>query len=273
MIQRITDTQMVDDIFGSWEEGIIWSAMQGMMGEIYAVVPENSACRKREEKQAGACDMVKPSAAMVILGDFVYFAGEPDPELVKFKPDWCTQDFIILVPENEIWAQLIEQCYGGRAQKVSRYAIKKEPGIFNRKKLQSYADSLPEEYELRLMDRELYERCKKEEWARDFVFQYRDYDEYERIGLGVVALKEGRIVAGVSSYSGFRDGIEIEIVTHEDYRRRGLATACAARIILECLDRNWYPSWDARTLWSVGLAEKLGYHYSHTYTAYEIKGY
>ncbi|MDD6328823.1 MAG: GNAT family N-acetyltransferase, partial [Lachnospiraceae bacterium] len=36
---------------------------------------------------------------------------------------------------------------------------------------------------------------------------------------------------------------------------------------------NKYPSWDAQNKWSVGLAEKLGYHFSHEYTAYEINGY
>jgi len=52
-----------------------------------------------------------------------------------------------------------------------------------------------------------------------------------------------------------------------------LAYVCAAKLILECLDRNLYPSWDAQNEISVALAEKLGYHFSHTYTAYEIWGY
>lgn len=37
--------------------------------------------------------------------------------------------------------------------------------------------------------------------------------------------------------------------------------------------RNLYPSWDAQNKWSLDLAEKLRYHYSHTYDAYEIWGY
>ena len=58
--------------------------------------------------------------------------------------------------------------------------------------------------------------------------------------------------------------------THRDYRRRGLAAACSAKLILECRRRGWYPSWDAQNLWSVALAEKLGYHLDHEYTAYEV---
>ena len=37
-----------------------------------------------------------------------------------------------------------------------------------------------------------------------------------------------------------------------------------------CLERGLYPSWDAATPISVALAEKLGYHFSHTYPCLEI---
>ncbi|MCI8713242.1 MAG: GNAT family N-acetyltransferase [Ruminococcus sp.] len=41
--------------------------------------------------------------------------------------------------------------------------------------------------------------------------------------MGVVMEKDGEIVSGASSYSSYVRGIEIEIDTREDYRRRGLA--------------------------------------------------
>ena len=68
-------------------------------------------------------------------------------------------------------------------------------------------------------------------------------------------------------------GIEIEIDTREDHRRKGLAYACGAKLVLECLEKGLYPSWDAQNKWSVALAEKLGYHFSQEYVAYEIIGY
>ena len=81
------------------------------------------------------------------------------------------------------------------------------------------------------------------------------------------------MLAGASSYSTYKEGIEIGIDTREDHRRKGLAYACGAKLILECLKKGIYPSWDAQNKWSVALAEKLGYHISHEYTAYEIMGY
>ena len=134
---------------------------------------------------------------------------------------------------------------------------------------------MPEGCELKMIDKELYDKCLLEEWSRDFVANYRDYALFEKLGLGVVMVKKctGEVVAGASSYSTYKDGIEIEIVTREDHRQQGLAYRCASKLILECLRRNLYPSWDARTRISVALAEKLGYEYSHEYAAYDIVGY
>lgn len=120
---------------------------------------------------------------------------------------------------------------------------------------------------------ELFECCGKQDWSGDLVAQYTDFEQYQRIGLGVVALKDGQPVAGASSYSSYRGGIEIEIDTKEEYRRQGLASACGAKLILECKKRGLYPSWDTQNLWSVALAKKLGYRFDYEYTAYEISGY
>ena len=86
-----------------------------------------------------------------------------------------------------------------------------------------------------------------------------------------MAIENGQLVSGASSYSRYREGIEIEVDTRPDCRRRSLATACSAALILTCLDAGLYPSWDAQNLWSVGLAQKLGYTFSHEYPAYEME--
>lgn len=243
----------IHKIFENWNETIIWSCLQGTMGEIHTNVSKD--------------------AAMAILGDFAFYAGNPSEELVKYKPESCKQDFIIMVPQNANWAELIEKCYGDKAKKVTRYAIKKEMDIFDVEKLWQAVDSLQSGYELKKMEETEYNMCKTNGWANELVSQYKDYRAYKNLGLGIVVLKDGELVAGASSYSRYDKGIEIEIDTREDYRRKGLAYACGAKLILECLENGLYPSWDAQNKWSVALAEKLGYHFSHEYVAYEIIGY
>lgn len=243
----------VTNMFDNFNETIIWSCLQGVMGEIHT------------DKTA--------DAAMAILGDFAFFAGKPSEELIMFKPESCRQDFIIMVPENDEWAKLIEKSYGDKAKKVSRYAIKKEKDVFDVVKLKQACSQLPKGYELHLLEEAEYHLCQKNSWANDLVSQFQDYAAYKKLGLGVVVLKDKELVAGASSYSRYNEGIEIEIDTRIDHRRKGLAYACGAKLILECLEKGLYPSWDAQNIWSVSLAEKLGYHFSHEYTAYEIMGY
>jgi predicted GNAT family acetyltransferase len=96
---------------------------------------------------------------------------------------------------------------------------------------------------------------------------------YKRYGLGVAILKDGEPVSGASSYTSYIGGIEIQIDTKQEYRRRGLAYISGAKLILECLKRGLYPSWDAHNIWSVALAKKLGYRLDREYIAYVISGY
>lgn len=255
MIYEITDTRHVSSLFDNWEETLIWSCLQGVMGKIYAD------------------DLNNPTAAMAMIGDFTFFAGKPNIELVSYKPDWCIQNYMIMIPQNDSWKNTIIDFYGKKATVISRYAIKKEPDIFDKKKLEKAVASLPEPYTLSMIDEHLYQMCKAESWSADLVSQFPSYENYCKFGIGAVICKENIIISGASSYSRYKEGIEIEIDTREEYRRKGFAYVCGAKLILECLKRNLYPSWDAHNKGSVALAEKLGYHYSHTYTAIEIYDY
>ena len=255
MIFETKGTEKIKGLFGNWQETMVWSCLQGVMGHLYTD------------------DAEEPEAAMAILGDFCFFAGKPKGEIASYKPDWCKQSFMIMTAREEEWLALIENTYGARAKKVTRYAIRKEPDIFDKDRLHGFADSLDKRYTLKMIDEALYHACRNEDWSKDLVSVYGDYEEYKKLGIGVVVLEGNRVVCGASSYSSFLNGIEIEVDTGPDHRRQGLATACSARLILECLDRRLYPSWDAQNLWSVALAEKLGYHFDHEYPAYEITDY
>jgi GNAT superfamily N-acetyltransferase len=251
-IYKLENTAYVKELFAESNETILLSCLQQVMGSIY-VKDRNS-----------------PKSAIAILGDFAFYAGKPDRELVSYKPERNRKDFIIMVPLHTDWEAVIEECYKVRARRITRYAMKKEPDVFDQGKLQKIASSLKKEYSLKLLDREAFEYVKAHDWCKDLCSQYETYESYQKNGLGVVIYKNGEIVAGASSYSSYLSGIEIEIDTREDERRKGLASACGASLILECLKRGLYPSWDAQNLWSVALAEKLGYHFDHEYTAYEI---
>lgn len=252
---KLEDTIKAKKLFGDWQESLIWSCLQKIMGDIYADNEED------------------PKSAMAVLGDFCFFAGKPEKDLVAYKPENCAQDFMIMVPQSEKWTELVINKFGDQARPVKRYAIKKEHNIFDKQTLRSAVSSLKPGYSMQMIDADLFALCHANEWSQDLVSQFKDYETYKKLGIGVAVLKGESLVAGASSYARYREGIEIEIDTKEEFRRNGLAYACAAKLILECLDRGLYPSWDAQNHASVALAEKLGYHFDHEYKAFEIWRY
>ena len=246
MIYILKDTEKVFDLFSGWEETLIYSCLQKVMGDVFVTDTEN------------------PKAAMTFVGCFAFYAGIPEKELVENKPD----GFVIMVPQNEAWENLIEECFPD-CKKVTRYAIKKNTG-FDKEKLQKMVNQLPDGYELRRIDGELYDMCLQDPVTADFVSAFGNEESYLGLGRGMVILKDGKIVSGASSYTRYGEGIEIEVDTAPDERRKGLATIACAALILQCLDEGLYPSWDAQNLNSVHLAETLGYEFDHEYAAYEV---
>ena len=246
MIYELEDTTIVQNLFEGWQETLIYSCLQKVMGKIYVT------------------DTEAPQSAMAFVGCFAFYAGKPDKELVKEKP----KGFVIMVPQTEEWATLIEESFPS-AKRVVRYAIKKDTK-FDVDKLQQIVDGLPEGYELREIDSEIYDMCPKHDFTRDFVSSFESKERYLEIGRGMVILKDGNIVSGASSYTSYKEGIEIEVDTLESERRKHLASIVCAALILRCLKEGLYPSWDAQNMNSVHLSEKLGYEFDHEYTAFEV---
>ena len=207
MVYELADTAKVTALFEGWPETMIWSCLQKVMGKIYVT------------------DLEKPQSAFAFVGCFAFYAGEADKELVRHKPD----GFVIMTPQNEKWADCIEDCFP-EAKKISRYAIKKDTK-FDKDLLLGLIDKLPEGYELKDIDENIYDICLSDPVTKDFVSSFESKEKYLDIGRGVVVIKSGRIVAGGSSYTRYNEGIEIEVDT---------------------------------------VAEKLGYEFDHEYTAYEV---
>ena len=249
MICELENTALAAALFDGWQETLIWSCLQKVMGRILVTDP------------------AKPESAMASVGCFAFVAGKPDLELVLGKPG----GFVIMVPQDETWASMIGECWPD-AKRFTRYAIRKDTR-FDVGALRRIVGGMPAGYELKNIDAELYEKCLLDPVTADFVSSFGSRDRYLELGRGVVILKDGRIVSGASSYTRYREGIEIEVDTVPEERRKGLACIACASLILRCLDEGLYPSWDAHNMDSVRLAEKLGYELDHAYTAYELSAH
>lgn len=89
MIYELEDTSLASGLFDGWQETLIWSCLQKVMGKVFVTDP------------------ARPESAMAFVGCFAFVAGKPDRELVLAKPE----GFVIMTPQNEAWAGLIEECF------------------------------------------------------------------------------------------------------------------------------------------------------------------
>ena len=248
MIYELNEPSIAAPLFANWQDpdAGIAACLDNVMGKIFAD------------------DTERPKAAMAVVGDFAYFAGEPNLELVGARPD----RWLVVVPQNEAWEELIENNFP--AFKRIRYAMRKDTK-FDRKKLEAMVNALPEGYAFRRIDGELYDVCLKDENFVEAASAFGSKEKYLELGIGFAVMKDGKIVAAASSYTRYKKGIDIEIDVVKEERHKGLGSAVAAKLILECLDEGLYPAWDAANKMSVRLAEKLGYEFSREYVVYGLE--
>ena len=97
MVYKVKGTEKIARLFEGWQETLIWSCIQNVMGSLYVDSTE------------------KPGSAMAVSGDFCFFAGKPDEKLVAYKPAWCRQNFIIMTARQPEWLALIEKVYKEKA--------------------------------------------------------------------------------------------------------------------------------------------------------------
>ena len=211
-----------------------------------------------------------PGSSRIIVGDYCFLAGEPKQEFLYGAGGSLLPAGMTIISENDGWHAVIEKGYGIHCKKKERYALKKEGDIFDRELLRKYIKNLEQGFVLKEIDRDIYHGLMSEEWSRDFCKEFHDWEHFRDKGMGMVICRDGEIVAGASSYTSYREGIEVEIITKEDFRKRGLAVVCGSALVLKALENNLYPNWDAANMASVAVATKLGYHYSNPYQSYEI---
>lgn len=247
---RLKDASNAAFLFDGWQETLIWSALEGEMGCIWTLGD-------------------KPKAALCENGDFLFLAGAAkEPETRLLLESWQQErgSFGILAPRDEACREMIEAVFGERVKAGKRMAFHKSAEGFDTRRLQTLAAAVPAGVSVAAIDGALYHQALQNSWSRDFVSQFSDADDYLQRGIGFAALHNGEMIGGASSYTRYSTGIEIQVETRADWQRKGIAAACCAHLILTCLKRGLYPSWDAANPASAALAQKLGYREAGLYS-------
>ena len=201
-----------------------------------------------------------PRISFLVVRKYCFISGNADEEYLKRIIDQKFRCYT-LIPSDNI-ANQIEKIYSNNIKKSHRYSIKKDT-IFDIEKLNNMANSLEKKFKLVKIDENLADKIKKIEFINIT-------DNYKENGIGFCCIFNDEIIWVASSNIFYKDGIEVNIKVKEKYRRKGIATALASRLIIECIKQNKKVSWDAANTYSVGLAQKLGFKYDSTYNIYNF---
>lgn len=231
------------------------------------------ACLEGNMGRAWVDSINIPSVGIVIVADFCFIMGQAQQikdEEAAIKSLLETYKGKVIMTEDIEWVSFIEKNYPTNLNKFKRYKFKKDENVFQKDKLKNFIMSVEPEFKIARIDESNYYRVIEDRFMSDCCCFFSSLDEFLKHGIGYVIERDGEIIAGASSYSFCKGNISITIGTKNNYRRKGLATACASKTIIDCLDRKIYPRWDAANLQSVSLAEKLGYCFEKEYEAYMI---
>lgn len=242
---------------GIWDSMVI-AYLQGYQGE------------------AWVNNMPDPDFGFIASGEYSFFGGNAQNGEAKdaienlFEYIGGAETTAIYSPEHLEWRDLMLECHPEKAEEVMRYWILQKDYDFDKEKLRKFADSLPQGYEMKAFDRDLYEQAMSEEWSREFCETFDSAEDYLAKGFGYGAVYDGSLVAATSTMTVYDGGTEIQVATREDFRKKGLALPTAARFILECRERGIRPCWDAANKISLHMARKLGYEYNGEYSTVHI---
>jgi GNAT superfamily N-acetyltransferase len=212
-------------------------------------------------------DADKPSAYMIRIGPFHYFAGdingEGGQEMVKEFPPYN-----LFMSASTGWADAFQRVYGERFFKIERYNFSSDNLSIEHALELCSASKFAEK--VKQMDASLLEKLKGNDHFID-VSDFESPTDFEKRGIGFYIEEDGKVIGAAYSSLVCSTGIEVSLFVEEEYRRQGVATTLSANLIRWCLEHNMDAHWDAANMESCKLAEKLGYTLLETYHAYFLK--
>ncbi len=233
------------------------------------------------EDQMGSAfvdDAHMPSAFLVEQGGFfAYLAGDPHTTAARELAAALSGPKIIMpsaVSGRDPWTSLLHDAHGASLIAIDRYRFSGH--TISGAGLQGLLDQSPHRDAIQRIDANLAQQLYAQP---DAYLDLADYDSPHdfcdrSIGYAFHTGQEGASPrAGGVAYGSLAcsRGIEVSIFVQPAYRRRGVATALAAALLLHCGQHNMDANWDAANPESCALALRLGYTALGPYTAHFLR--
>ena len=227
------------------------SALQGYMGGVEADDPKDIRL------------------IVARCGGYLYFGGDPaHPQAGTVIRGAEAGNHLVSL--EKAWVARFHEELGERGVGETRYRVKREMSRLDPAHLRALC-ALPEGFSLVQADETVAQALWDADWSGKYVRQFASARDLVERGFAF-AVRQGRDIASMGcTFSIYDEGMELGIATNPAYRRRGLATAAAARTALEALRRGWELNWDAANPISLHLAGKIGFEPDDEYEPVLVK--
>ena len=210
-------------------------------------------------------DADAPRAALMCRTYEFYVAGETDvPALRQFIADAPEEaqvfgEFYGYCALSKEWERALLDDYDGQLRRIGRRRFRYDPThdhpVIRR--------TLPDDMRIVAGRSRMAQRIDAEVLGDmpGIGFFMGGIDTFEARGFGMCVLADDAI-ASVAHTGSVSDGYaDIDIITAEPFRGRGLATLAAAACVAECVRRGLVPTWhtDTTNEASMATARKVGY--------------
>lgn len=237
------------ELFKTWKKYMVLYGLKSQIGTVY----------RNGDRTTSFYD----------IGNFLYLAGELDS---RFWEDFVRQyglDDKIIISEDTKWQDFLHRQVG--LISFTRYSFKNKAN-FQVEFLNDLVTQLEEDYNLVPIDNHIYDSFSEEEWSQDLQGDFESYQDFAlKGGFGFVILKNKGLIAGISSGLVYQGAVEVEVATRPNEQGNGFAKKLGAAMILESLNRDMFPLWDAHNEASKRVAEFLGYELVGPYEAFELE--
>ncbi len=201
-------------------------------------------------------DLENPKNVVLLFGNMVAFGGLGEGEVAKELVLKMPNKVGIVYP-NDKWKELIIAHFGDKL--IFKPRTKFSSANLDIEHIRKLKKRIPDGYEIVKIDEDTID--KFEESLKVKINRFcGSMERFRKNGFGFCVIKDGKIVADATTGGLlYENAFELDIETHPDHRRKGLATVVGAALIEYSLENGYDPRWDAANKSSADLALKMGY--------------
>ncbi len=203
-----------------------------------------------------------PSAFALTVGPFWYFAGDATGGAALAMLSALPR-FGLLMPSTAGWLDAARALHGSAWQAFPRFS-------FSATQLSGPALAgllAASRHHVVALDAAAVDRLAAGSEPILDLTDFDSTDDFLARSYGFAVFDGERVMGLAYASLVCSHSIEVSVFVDEPYRRRGVATAVSAALLIESLERGLRPNWDAANLASCALAQKLGFTPSGTYEA------